>query len=223
MKYPKIIRITLSALLILSISIAKGQVEYRVGLGLYEMTDIYADANLGHPHPFVYSHQILSSGFLERQNKRITHRITARYIKLSHSLINSDYQPYKTWSEYGAFKQSEWDIGYNFLFSFGKHKRFSSGLGLSFYQDKLRSQIYKHEYYDFKNKAVAPSLILEANFKFLKSWYASPSLNIMVPIYYSSYNSANSTYIYNSEPSWFKSTTLISPRISIKKTIFSRE
>jgi hypothetical protein len=218
MKSSNLLKMTLSFILLFSISVVKGQVEYRVGLGLYEMTEVYTGDGTGHPHPWVYSHQALSSMLLERQNKRITHRITARYVNLNHTLRNQGFQPYPK-SEKGEFKRSGFDFGYSYLFSYGKHKRFSTGVGVSYVQNKMQSPTFNNELVDLKSDALTASFTLEMNFKFLSSWYASPSIQFFVPIYSNSVNRAPETSIhYNLE-----TTLQITPiKISIKKTIASR-
>ena len=216
MKNSIIPKLTLSALLILSISIAKGQVEYRVGLGLYEMTTVFVAPGSGFTHNTVNYHQVLNSGFMERQKNRITHRITARYINNAHTLKNKDFRPYGR----DGFIRSEFDVGYSVLYSVGKHKRFSAGLGISYLQDKLESSVHKDEFIDFKNKSIAPSFIIEGNFQFLKTWYISPSIIGMYPFYFRSENNSISTYTTFKWPKYFKQGTPI--RLSIKKTIFTK-
>lgn len=219
MKCSNLYKLTLFSLLLLSVRVVKGQVEYRVGLGLYEMTEVYTGDGTGHPHPWVYSHQALSSILLEIQNKRMTHRITARYVNLKHTLGNQGFQPYPK-SEKGEFKRSGFDFGYSYLFSYGKHKRFSTGVGVSYVQNKMQSPTINNELVDLKSDALSASLTLEMNFKFLKSWYVSPSTQFFVPIYSNSVNRAPETSIHYNLRANLQTTPI---RISIKKTIFSKD
>jgi hypothetical protein len=217
MKYSYLSKLVLTVLLLVSISMAQGQVEYRVGLGLYEMTNVFVGPGGPFVHTTVNYHQVLNSAFVERQKNRITHRVTARYINQAHSLKNKSFRPYGLAD---GFLKSEFDIGYGFLYSVGKHKLFSAGIGLSYLQDKLQSSVNTIEFIDFKNKAIAPSFSIEANFKVHKTWYISPSIVGVYPIYFASSNKSISPFNSFEWPKQLEQWTPI--RISIKKTLISK-
>ena len=220
MKYSYLSKLVLTVLLLVSISMAQGQVEYRVGLGLYEMTNVFVGPGGPFVHTTVNYHQVLNSAFVERQKNRITHRVTARYINQAHSLKNKSFRPYGLADGRDGFLKSEFDIGYGFLYSLGRHKLFSAGIGLSYLQDKLESSVNTNEFIDFKNKAIAPSFSIEANFKVHKTWYISPSIVGMYPIYFASSNKSISTHNSFEWPKQLEQWTPI--RISIKKTLISK-
>ena len=221
MKNSIIPKLTLSALLILSISIAKGQVEYRVGLGLYEMTELSFQFGRSYPMGSFFTHQVANSYLLERQNNRITHRLTARYINFEHSLKNRDLRPDLGLDYNGEFKRTEWDVGYNFLYSFGKQKRLSTGLGLAYLEDHQISGISMNEYLDISNKAVVPTFLIEGNIKVAESWYISPSFQYMLPYYFKSSDSGNEIHSKVNLP---KSTFYITYlKLSVKRNILSKD
>lgn len=201
------------------ISATNAQTEYRVGLGLYEVTQgVYSGVGLGHPHPFYKSHQILSNCFFERQNDKITHRLTARYINHDHTLKNSEFRPFEV---KGRFKRTSWDIGYNFLYSIGKQKCFSFGLGIAYLQGRTKTPIDKYTKADLLNRAFAPNVIIESNIKLNKSWFISPSIQWMNSFYFQNKNFAPENPACTLQPR--KIDLFLNPiRISIKKTI-SRE
>ena len=206
--------------LIISKHNLNAQVEYRIGLGLYEITEIYSDGSLSHPHPWVNSHQILNNVLLEHQNKRSTHRLSARYINLNHSLKNKDWKPYTEWAEDGNFKRSGFDFGYEFLYSFGKKKRFYTGLGIAYKLDKMQSPMSKNTKVDLTSHSIAPSFILEGNIQLHNRWYISPSFRIMMAHNFSSSNSEPQSE--NLKATWPTTILQITPiRFTLKRTFFT--
>ena len=197
------------------------QVEYRAGLGLYEVTEVFTGLGYGHTHPFYKNHQAVNSCFVESENNRVTHRLTARYINLPHSLVNRGYELNSEWTEYGEYKLVSRSFGYNFLYNFGKQKRFSTGIGLSYNQGKVRSQILKEHYVDLVNKAVIPNLLFEGNIKVCGDWYIIPALQIRTEFNFSSINNAPpSIHTWHQYPSWRLEYPI---RISLKKTITTKK
>lgn len=200
------------------------QTKYRVGLGLYERTWVGVSAGVGYPTGSITNLQVCNSYFVESQKGRVSHRLTGRYIDHDHNLKDSDFRPDVGGGYTGKefdFERSEWNVGYSFLYSWGTKMRFSTGIGVSYLQDKQKSYVNGIDYIDFTNQAIAPSVILEGNFRFLENWYASPSLQVMMPKYYKSVNKGVSAeYDYN----WPTEQFYITPfRLSIKRTLLSQK
>ncbi len=191
------------------------QKTYNVGLNLVERTNIVTGVG-GHATGARLSNQPLTGIFFEQQENRLTHRVSLGYLNMDHSFNLNKYDLDNAHG--GNFSRSKRDIGYDFLYAFGKRKGFSLGLGLYYLQDKQISYSYGPQYYDFKNKAFAPQISMEANIKFFKTWYVNPSVKWQTPFYFSSVNRAT---IQFTEVEWKNPGDYITPiRISIKKTLF---
>ncbi len=93
MRNPNLLKIVLSFTLLFSISVAKGQVEYRVGLGLYERTWVSLSGGVSYPVGSMTAVQVCNSYFVERQKGRVSHRITGRYINQKHNLKKRVFRP----------------------------------------------------------------------------------------------------------------------------------
>jgi len=168
--------ITLLLLTSLFISSTYAQTEYRVGLGLLDITDISVVSQFSYPIGAFTTWQVANSLFLERQNKRITHRASARYFNTAHSLKNSDFRPDSDLEYKGDFSRWAWDAGYTFLYNLGPKKRLSFGAGVYYLQDHQKSYGYGPWYVDDLNQSVAASLGMEGNLKLMKTWYLNPSI-----------------------------------------------
>jgi hypothetical protein len=220
MKCSNLYKLTLFSLLLLSVRVAKGQVEYRVGLGLYERTWVSLSGGVSYPVGSMTAVQVCNSYFVERQKGRVSHRITGRYINQKHNLKKRVFRPGLGGGYTGEpfdFERSEWNLGYSFLYSWGKKMRFSTGLGISYLQDKQKSYAYGTDYIDFTNQAIAPSFILEGNFNIFENWYVSPAMQFMVPLYYKSVNGASSnTYNYT----WPEQFYITPFKLSVKRTVY---
>lgn len=199
---------------------SKAQTEYRVGLGLFEMTNI----PVGYPFPYPIggftTHQVANSLFLERHKNRITHRVSARYFNVAHSLKESDFRPDGDVAYKGNFERWAWDAGYTFLYSFGQQKRLSLGAGLSYLQDHQQSYSIGPEYTDFLNHSIAPSLSLEANFKVLQTWYINPSLSYTYSHSLKFQERANTPSTFTEKPDVAYITFF---KLSIKKMILKKD
>ena len=192
------------------------QKAYNVGINLVERIELKTGLG-GHATGSMLSNQPLTGIFFEKQEKRQTHRVSLGYLNMDHSLNIDNQQLDRMYN--GDFKRSKWDIGYDFLYSFSKRKGFSIGLGVYYLQDKQISFEHGPKYYDFKNKAFASNFSMEANIKFLKTWYINPSIKWQTPFYFSSINKATTTW---EEVQWQNPGFYITPiRISVKKTLFA--
>ncbi len=171
----KISKITLLLCSVLIfINTTHAQTEYRAGLGLYERTWVSLSGGVSYPVGSMTAVQVCNSYFVERQKGRVSHRITGRYINQKHNLKKRFFRPDIGGGYTGEpfdFERSEWNVRYSFLYSWGKKMRFSTGLGVSYLQDKQKSYANGTDYIDFTNQAIAPSVILEGNFKVFENWY----------------------------------------------------
>jgi len=211
----KLLKLIFTVVFIFGFGEVFAQKNYNIGLNLFERTELVTGVG-GHPTGSRLSNQPLTGLFFEQQENKHTHRVSLGYLNMDHSLNLNKQDLDKAHG--GNFSRSKWDIGYDFLYAFGKRKGFSPGLGLSYLEDKLINYTHGPQYYDYKNKAFAPQISMEANIKFLKTWYVNPSVKWLNPFYF---NSVNRSDIQFTQVDWRSPGLYLTPlRISIKKTLF---
>ena len=134
---------------------------------------------------------------------------------MNHSLKNSDFQLYSD-QALGETKRSGFDVGYSFLYSFGKRKIFSTGTGITYVHNRLKTPTPHREMANLRTNTLSVNALLEFNFEVFDNWYISPSAQFFVPIH-SEYKNLEQVSAYNYELS--PSLQLTPLRISIKRDL----